>query len=1128
MNLETLDIQITGSANQAESAIDGLVAKLGVLESATSSLNVTKAITALDAITTATSKAGSGVAGITNLTNSLANLNKVKISPTITSGLAGIVSGVNAVTNVGGAIAIGALATGLQGLNNVKIPNNIGTQMQGLAQGVSTLSTTSVAQLNAFANNVEKVAQALAPLGNIAKSSFNSIVNGMIKLQKAGDSLHAFVNGSTFDAFIADVERLNQALIPLANNLDKVGRGFSALGGNVKVGSGAMNSMAGSAKSMTASTSSAVAGTKKMGGGFMATATKAVALVGTLKVVGRAISGAVTKSNEYVENMNLFTVSMGEFAGEATEYGLKVQSVMGIDLSEWARNQGIFQTLLTGFGVAGEGASKMSKNVTQLGYDMSSFFNIPFEDALTKLQSGLSGELEPLRRLGFDLSKTRLQQEAYALGIDKTVASMTQAEKAELRYHAIMTQVQTVQGDMARTLQNPQNQLRILQSQFSITARNIGNMFIPALTAILPIVNAVTQVIGRLASMLASLFGYKAPEIEMPDMSGGIAETDDMAESIDDVGGSAKQATKALKKMKDVSLGFDELNVIAPPEPDADSGGGGGGGGAGVPSGGGLGIPIYEYDFLAGANKQLDEMVNSMMRKLEIVGGMFKPTGQRIGEMFAVIKQQASAFDWSKTFDNVGWGLIDAVARGAHLIVTVVAPIIEGLNLPAIGNAGLEMFATALNTISVAFKAIQPGIASFMDKGVKPIAKWVGEKLVDAFNFFGGIFKDWGKWFLKNKSILEDFFGALGTLLGGIWKVAKPILEFLWSMIKVIVSAVSSGMQIIFTAVMAVATPLINIIGKIIGVAGDIMGLIFKPIIDGLGQFIDIAKLGASTLVDSFTMIYNKVKSVFTSIKDFALGAWDAIKNAWSTVTTFFPDLFSNAWTGIQNAWSAVTGWFGNIWSGIKNTFSVVGTWFKDIFSNAWTAIKNVFSPVGSFFGGIWDTIKQKFTNIGQKVSDAISGTFKGAINAILRGAEWVLNAPIRAINKAIELINRIPLNPFTISYISELNLPKFAGGGYVGAGQMFIAREAGAEMVGNIGGRTAVANNDQITTAITNAIAPAIYDAVMSAMRASGGGGGSQDINLYLDGKQLTHSVETRQRETGANIYGGGILNGI
>ena len=148
---------------------------------------------------------------------------------------------------------------------------------------------------------------------------------------------------------------------------------------------------------------------------------------------------------------------------------------------------------------------------------LSFFFNISVADAMQKLQSGISGELEPLRRLGYDLSQARLEAVALSLGIDKSVASMTQAEKAELRYYAIMTQVTQAQGDMARTLESPANQLRVLKAQLEMCARTIGNIFIPALNAILPYAIAVVQVIREVAEAIAELFVKESTgDIQIP------------------------------------------------------------------------------------------------------------------------------------------------------------------------------------------------------------------------------------------------------------------------------------------------------------------------------------------------------------------------------------------------------------------------------------------------------------------------------------------------------------------------------------------------------------------------------------------------------------------------------------
>ena len=316
------------------------------------------------------------------------------------------------------------------------------------------------------------------------------------------------------------------------------------------------------------------------------------------RVLG-VIGEFVDKSNSYIEDTNLFTVAMGRYADSASKYAQKVSSIMGIDVGDWMRNTGIFQTLITGFGVVDSRAEIMSRNLTQLGYDISSFFNISVEDAMQKLQSGIAGELEPLRRLGYDLSQARLEQEALNLGIEKSFINMTQAEKAQLRYYTILNQVTVAQGDMARTLEAPANQLRILSAQATMAARAIGNIFIPVLNATLPYAIAFLQVIRDVASAIASLFGFSMPTVDYSSGIGSLASG--AAEAEDSLGGAAA----AAKKLKDYTLGFDELNILRPDT----SGSGSAGGGYGV-AGGGFDFELPEYDFLGGleenANKARD------------------------------------------------------------------------------------------------------------------------------------------------------------------------------------------------------------------------------------------------------------------------------------------------------------------------------------------------------------------------------------------------------------------------------------------------------------------------------------------------------------------------------------------
>lgn len=319
----------------------------------------------------------------------------------------------------------------------------------------------------------------------------------------------------------------------------------------------------------------------------------------TLDKVGNLISSWIDESNDYVENLNLFTVAMGEYADSAKEYAEEVGELMGIDPSDWMRSQGVFMTLGKGFGVATDKAALMSTQMTQLGYDLSSFFNIPVEEAMQKLKSGFSGELEPLRNLGYDLSQAKLQAIALSLGIDQTVSSMTQAEKSQLRYYAIMTQVTDAQGDMARTLNAPANQLRIFKASITQAARALGNIFVPALNAVLPYAIAFMKVIRFVANEVATLFGFELTEVDYSGISGGIG---DITEEMDTATGSAKALRKTL-------LGIDELNVL----PATTSGGG-------SSNAGGLGdfnFDLPTYDFMDGIEDNVDKIFEQMKKLLK-------------------------------------------------------------------------------------------------------------------------------------------------------------------------------------------------------------------------------------------------------------------------------------------------------------------------------------------------------------------------------------------------------------------------------------------------------------------------------------------------------------------------------
>lgn len=499
--------------------------------------------------------ANSASRGLDRLCETLNRLSGLASAPTVLSGVAdGLERMSGAVSSLSstGVSAINSLVTALKkfnGIGDLSSIHGLGQELQDMGVAISYLTEADLSGLG-------ELETSLSGLSNIG--SLDGLKSAVEFFNKLPDII-SNLNNVDLAPFTAKVQELANALQPLAERMQQIGTSFSQLPPEIQNATSALTQEANA-------TDRAAASNQRASQSFTDVYHKVKAyLMGFMRLVN-AVAGFIGKSNEYIEDLNLFTAALGKYADKAKDYSVAVSEALGIDPADWMRNQGVFMTLATGFGVAGDRAYTMSKNLTQLGYDISSFFNISVGEAMQKLQSGISGELEPLRRLGYDLSQVTLKATAMELGITKAFTKMSQAEKAQLRYYAIMTQVTTAQGDMARTLESPSNQLRVFKAQLTQTARAIGNVLIPAINAILPYVMAVVKAIRFLGEQLAGLFGFTLPEVDYSGITGA-------SDAMDTVGTSADKATKKAKKLKDYIMGFDELNVINPDDSSSSGSG---------------------------------------------------------------------------------------------------------------------------------------------------------------------------------------------------------------------------------------------------------------------------------------------------------------------------------------------------------------------------------------------------------------------------------------------------------------------------------------------------------------------------------------------------------------------------
>ena len=566
----------------------------------------------------------------------------------------------------------------------IGIDSDASKALQGLKSMVDTLNQvsvpteTAVKSLKKLKNVLEAInglsvnVKGLSELTNALKDMSEFDVSSLKKLPNALKKLSEVDIAS----LVPQIQALADAMRPLSQVMRDIAVGYAVLPKNIRAYVNAAKS--------------AQSATQKKLLTFAQLYIKLRLIFNVLRTAANAVFEWVDAANTYIEDMNLFSVAMGKYAESARNYAQEVANVMGIDPGSWMRYQGVFQTLATGFGVAGDRAAVMSQQLTQLGYDISSFYNIDVENAMLKLQSGLSGELEPLRRIGYDLSQARLEAEALSLGIEKNFSDMTQAEKAYLRYYAILTQVTQAQGDMSRTLDAPSNQLRILKEQAAQAARALGEIFIPALNAILPYAIAVMHVIRDLASEIAAAFGFEMPKVDYSDLSTTVNITDNLSSGMEDVADGIDHANTSAKKFSRTLAGFDQLNIIG-----SVSGGGAGGGGANIDtSGGGLDwnkLPLPTYDFIGDSIServaQIEEKIKGAIPTIKFFGALLAGALATVGiikliskfkEFVKLLKTSATAAKTLKT------------ALGIGLMVTGLTMSFHGAKKIGAGEAELK------------------------------------------------------------------------------------------------------------------------------------------------------------------------------------------------------------------------------------------------------------------------------------------------------------------------------------------------------------------------------------------------------------------------------------------------------
>ena len=1100
VEIQGLEFQIVNDSTQAVAGLQNLINTLNRLKTATNG-------GATDLSKTAQ--------GIRELSNSLKGLNSGDASQKITR-----------LTNA---------LTALSQVGNVKISSSIANQLTAINTALAGLKWTDGDKLTSLANG-------LRPLSELGKANMTTFINQLSKLPKVIEDLEA----ADIDKFTQQMTALAAAMKPFADEMQKVSNGFSAFPSKIQ-------KLITSTEKYNASARKATSTTGKFTSGLKALNVAAVAI--TFRKIGHFIAQAVTESNKYQEDLNLFTVALGQYAAEAQNYAEKVSDVMGIDPAQWLRNQGVFNTLLTGFGDTAERAQLMSQNLTQLGYDISSFFNISIEDAMQKLQSGISGELEPLRRLGYDLSQARLEQTALNLGIKESVANMTQAEKAELRYYAIMTQVTTAQGDMARTLEAPANQLRILQAQLTQAARAIGNIFIPALNAILPYAIAVVQVIREIANALANLAGFKLTDVDYSGVNNAAVGAGSLADNLDDAAGAAK-------KLKQYTAGFDELNVFAP---NTGSGSGAGAGGAG-----GFDFDLPTYDFLGDAVQtrigEIKKMIEDTLAEITtivsgfmlavgailVVTGVNIPLGVGLMAAGAVGLAATVGLNWTAMSSELAstLALITGVVGGFLLALGAIMAF-SGANLPlgialmALGGASLVSAAVinwhnsdrhltdALTTLTGVLAGASLAVGAML--AFTGVATGLGIALmaVGAVTLVSAAALNWN----SIPDALASPLSRVGLLVSGATLALGAILAF-------------SGCMPLGIALMAIgATSLVSVmalnwnglsdeIQNVIAIITTVVSVAFLAIgaalaFSGANIPLGLALLAAgavtmgTAIMPNWNDLSDNVQQKISMITTVVGGALLAVGAILALSGVALP-----LGLGLMAAGALSLGAVATLnWDFVVNSIKKVVSVITGILSGALIVLGVLLCLSGTGVGlglavlaaglslsyAAWTLDDNPITRFVRQMANSIIGLVNGVIDAI--------NDMFHIQFNGLSVMGITLIPAFDIRLVDIPHIPFFEDGGFPNEGQLFIAREAGAEMVGAMGRRTAVANNDQIVEGISAGVSVA-NDGVIAAIYALLNVVEEKDFSVNIGDNQIGESYDRYNRARGVRVNTGAFSN--
>ena len=962
--VDSLDIQLQMQSQRAVTSIDTLISRLSTLNASLTKIN------------------GSGLTGVANGVNKLSNA----------------MQGMKSV----GTADFTRLSNNITKIANLD-SKSINRAASAIGQISKSLGSLKSASVSGTSKQVAELASSIAKLGY--KSSTQAIEN----IPKLANAMRDLMSS------LSKAPRVSQNLIDMTNALAKLARTGASSGK-------AATSLSRSLDAYTKSTGKASSGTK----GLASALGKMYASYWLLFQAFQKIGQSITLASDLVEVQNVVNTVFGDMTAKVEQYADRsieqfgmselafkqyasrfqaMGSAMGIDSGIIGQANSFLNKATNGYVGLSDSMADVSLNLTQLTADMSSFYNVSQEDVAQNLQAIFTGETEPLRKYGLDLTQATLAEWAMKQGLDANIQSMSQAEKTMLRYQYVLANTTAAQGDFARTANTWANQVRILQEQIKKWASVIGTGVIAAFKPFLQTLNMVmARVIDfteNVLNALGNIFGWKF------DISGG-GVTDDLADSMGDTAidtgdaaGSAGDlsdnlgdAAKNAKKLYSTVLGIDELNINNPNTGSTGSGSGGSGGTGGSGSGGagtgsGLTTTISRNDAIL---KAYESSIDSLYE-----------LGEYIGDTL------------TKTLNSINW---DSVYQGARDFGKGLADFLNGLISPELFGSVGRTIAGALNT--AIYAALSFGETfDFYDFGVS-IATGINE-FFRTFDF-GALAQTLNVWV---DGLIDTIAGFLNTIS---WSdILKAAGDFLGNLELDTIAVIIGGFALKYgTKDLSASVLKKAIMGKfdalLLGAFGSNAGvasagftiaatiyLAFDFAKDAKEWWDNIQKYGwdmgrrvtaennpanpyrngTAAVQEDGTGWFDKWIKKLKSWQEENRKARESEKAEFANFSSDISDKFGKIWDKIQGIFSPIGKWFGNRYSDIKNAFTNAPEFFREKFQGAYQKVTGAFQPIGTWFGNKYNDVKNTFLNTPEFFREKFQGAYQKVTGAFQSIATW-------------------------------------------------------------------------------------------------------------------------------------------